>query len=256
MRLQNKKKPVDLRLYTLGEILPALQERTGQVWTESMFLADSVRHQFVLNATAPVTSQALNREVQVWWDEECVYVPITHCYYQGEVLIGCIGPEEVDQLRLIGETKMTHAFYTEVDAAGETLQVGCEFVEPITVTRETLRIRHRTLESMVERWQSENAKQTKGRIAHSGDVKVNWNLIEPKRLQGYGKPLYELIRSAHAIGKARPTPHYVLETWRMKKPLELIEVMNDKFTYYDGEGNSKTADMSAIRKTISRMTTR
>lgn len=41
----------------------------------------------------------------------------------------------------------------------------------------------------------------------------------------------------------------------MNKPADVAEVSNDGLKYYDANGNTKPADLAAIRKAIERMTT-
>ena len=46
----------------------------------------------------------------------------------------------------------------------------------------------------------------------------------------------------------------VVEAWRNNAPAEIAKVLPDGFDYYDAKGNTKTADLEAIRKAIGRMT--
>ena len=81
-----------------------------------------------------------------------------------------------------------------------------------------------------------------------------WRLTEPKRYQGYGKPLYDLLKATHIAGQPRPKPRDVLDAWKKNRPPEVTEVMVDGIKYYDANGNTKTADLGAIRAAINRMT--
>jgi predicted RNase H-like HicB family nuclease len=83
---------------------------------------------------------------------------------------------------------------------------------------------------------------------------VSWTLIKPKRFQGYGKPLHDLLRAAQIDGKPCPTARDVLDTWQDKMPPEVMEVMTGGLKYYDAKGDAKHADLNAIRKAIGRMT--
>jgi hypothetical protein len=73
------------------------------------------------------------------------------------------------------------------------------------------------------------------------------------RFQGYGKPLYDAVKAAYSAGLPVPTARDVLEAFQAKRPPEVVEVMNDGLKYYDGEGNIKFADRSAIKKAIQRL---
>lgn len=82
-----------------------------------------------------------------------------------------------------------------------------------------------------------------------------WTLTTPKRFQGYGKPLFDYLKGAHSAGKPCPTARNVLDDWKLNRPADVAEVSNDGLKYYDASGNTKPADLAAIRKAIERMTT-
>lgn len=81
-----------------------------------------------------------------------------------------------------------------------------------------------------------------------------WSLKEPQRYQGYARPLFLLLKATHAAGGARPKPRDVLEAFKANPSSEIIQVGHDHFTYYDSNGNSKLADLDAIKQAIHRMT--
>lgn len=83
---------------------------------------------------------------------------------------------------------------------------------------------------------------------------TGWKLKRPTRFQGYGKPLHDVLRAALVAGS--PTPpkaRDVLDSWKVKKPLEVFEVTNEGLKYEDAKGNIKEADLDAIRQAINRM---
>lgn len=82
----------------------------------------------------------------------------------------------------------------------------------------------------------------------------DWTVKKPGRYQGYGRPLFEFLKSEKAVGRQLPTPRDVLDAFKRISPPEVIEVLGDGMKYYDGNGNSKVADLNAIRKAIQRMT--
>jgi len=82
---------------------------------------------------------------------------------------------------------------------------------------------------------------------------MNWTLNKPERFQGYGKPLYDLLKAAHIAGQPCPKARDVLDAWKLKHPPEVFEVTNEGLKYYDAKGNPKPADLEAIRKRIDRM---
>lgn len=96
-----------------------------------------------------------------------------------------------------------------------------------------------------------------GATAGVGNERVvpSWSLTVPKRFQGYSKPLYDHLKAAHGAGKTRPTARNVLDDWKLNRPHEVAEISNDGLKYYDASGNTKPADLAAIRKAIDRMTT-
>lgn len=85
-------------------------------------------------------------------------------------------------------------------------------------------------------------------------VGVNWALVKPQRFPGYAMPLYNFLKAAYLAGGVRPTARDVLEEWRKKAPPEVAKVMTASFDYYDAKGDTKEADLNAIRKSIYRMT--
>lgn len=84
--------------------------------------------------------------------------------------------------------------------------------------------------------------------------KLSWPLTKPNRFQGYRKPLYDHLKAAHIAGKTRPTARDVLDDWKLNRPADVAEVSNDGLKYYDTRGNTKAADLAAIRKSIERLT--
>ena len=91
-------------------------------------------------------------------------------------------------------------------------------------------------------------------VADSASTGPSWSLTRPKRFHGYTLPLYRLLDDAHRDGKTCPTARDVLEAWRIKKPDEIAQVLPDEFNYYNASGNTKAANLEAIRKAIGRMT--
>lgn len=81
-----------------------------------------------------------------------------------------------------------------------------------------------------------------------------WTVSKPQRGGAYRTPLYRLIAAAYRDGGPRPTARDVVEAWRINKPAEVAQVLPDGFDYYDAQGNTKHADLEAVRKAIDRMT--
>ena len=83
---------------------------------------------------------------------------------------------------------------------------------------------------------------------------VSWTLKKPVKFQGYGRPLYALLKAAHIAGQACPTARDVLEAWREKTPPEVALVLAHSLDYYNVKEVTKPAGLDAIRKAIARMT--
>ena len=81
-----------------------------------------------------------------------------------------------------------------------------------------------------------------------------WSLSKPERYRGYTAPLHRLLAAAHREGKPCPTARDVVEEWRINRPVEIAQVLTASIDYYDINGNTKPADLDAIRQAISRMT--
>ena len=87
-------------------------------------------------------------------------------------------------------------------------------------------------------------------------VANGWILIKPKRLQGYGTQLYSLLKMAKASNEQCPKATDILEIWRTNVPVGFHSVDATEVIYYDTKGNTKTANLEAIRKAVKRMTGR
>ena len=96
-------------------------------------------------------------------------------------------------------------------------------------------------------------------VGADGDGPTNpaapvWSLKRPKRFQGYGKPLYDLLKAAHAAGQPKPSARDVLDRWKENPPPDVSEVTDNGLKYYDARGNTRPTDLEAIRKAIGRRT--
>lgn len=91
-------------------------------------------------------------------------------------------------------------------------------------------------------------------VAASASDGASWAVVKPQRLQGYGRPLYDFLKAAHAAGRPIPKARDVLEAWREKAPPEVAKVLADSLDHYNAKGDTKAADLEAIRKAIGRMT--
>lgn len=83
---------------------------------------------------------------------------------------------------------------------------------------------------------------------------VGWTVRKPTRFTSYAAPLHRFLVSAHREGKPRPTARDVVEEWSVNRPAEIAKVMADSIDYYNSKGDTKAADLEAIRKAIGRMT--
>ena len=91
-------------------------------------------------------------------------------------------------------------------------------------------------------------------VADSASTAPDWTVSKPQRYNGYTAPLHRLLAAAHRDGNPCPTARDVVEAWRNNAPAEIAKVLPDGFDYYDAKGDTKTADLEAIRKAIGRMT--
>ena len=91
-------------------------------------------------------------------------------------------------------------------------------------------------------------------VADSASTAPDWTVSKPQRYNGYTAPLHRLLAAAHRDGNPCPTARDVVKAWRNNAPAEIAKVLPDGFDYYDAKGNTKTADLEAIRKAIGRMT--
>jgi hypothetical protein len=90
------------------------------------------------------------------------------------------------------------------------------------------------------------AEQTQCHVRH-------WSPRPPQRIHGYTAPLFKLVQTAHQQGRHPPTAREALEAFRANRPDEIPEVLPDGIKYFDKVGNTKVADIEAIRKAIARM---
>lgn len=91
-------------------------------------------------------------------------------------------------------------------------------------------------------------------MAESASEAPAWTVRKPQRYNGYTPPLHRLLAAAHLDGKPRPTARDVVEAWRNNAPAEVAKALPDGFDYYDAKGNTKHANLEAIRKAIDRLT--
>ncbi len=91
-------------------------------------------------------------------------------------------------------------------------------------------------------------------VAARGVEVPAWNLSKPQRYQGYAKPLYLLLQTAHNAKQRRPTAREVIDAFAASKPNEIAQILPNGFDYYDAKGGTKGATLAAIGETISRMT--
>ncbi len=62
---------------------------------------------------------------------------------------------------------------------------------------------------------------------------------------------FQLLRRCR---EPRPSARNVVEAWLIDRPPEVAKVLPDGIDYYDAKGDTKFADLDAIRKAIGRMT--
>ena len=136
----------------------------------------------------------------------------------------------------------------EVEAAGRALENAMSALS--------------SREAAIEALQAHGSAQTAtpASVVAAGDGPTSmttepaWRLTKPKRFQGYRKPLYDLLKTAHVAGQPLPSARDVLDSWKEKPPPDVAEVTDNGLKYYDAQGNTKPADLEAIRKTIGRIT--
>ena len=92
-----------------------------------------------------------------------------------------------------------------------------------------------------------------GMTASDGTAKPAWSLKRPERFPGYRKPLYDFLKAAHAAGQPKPGARDVLDKWKENPPPDVATVTDNGLKYYDAKGNTKPADLDAIRKAIDRI---
>lgn len=90
--------------------------------------------------------------------------------------------------------------------------------------------------------------------ARSASEAQTWTVRKPERFTPYSAPLFRFLSAAHREGQPRPTARDVIEAWRVNPPSEVAKVMADSIDYYDSNGDTKAADLEALRKAIGRMT--
>lgn len=112
--------------------------------------------------------------------------------------------------------------------------------------------------ALADEYTAPDAKQTVPHaaptLADGASNAPKWTVKKPLRYTGYAAPLHRFLAAAHRDGKQRPTARDVVDAWRIETPVEIAKLLPDGFDYYDAKGNTKTADLEAIRKAIGRMT--
>ncbi|WP_157040212.1 hypothetical protein [Polaromonas naphthalenivorans] len=113
-----------------------------------------------------------------------------------------------------------------------------------------IQLNRESLENLADLARKE--KFTKALETHS----PGWTVIRPKRFQGYSEPLFNVLQDAHNMGQPLPTVHEVLGAFRINQPAQIAKLLPGQgFDYYTADGNTKSADLKAIREVIRKMTT-
>lgn len=81
-----------------------------------------------------------------------------------------------------------------------------------------------------------------------------WKIIKPKRPSGYIPALHQFLKQKYQAGMGKPTSSDFIEAMKAQRHPDIAEVMSDGIKYQTGK-KTKFADLDAIRKAISRMTT-
>lgn len=128
-----------------------------------------------------------------------------------------------------------------------TLRKWCQQGEPMSLSR----WRAAALEAgkFVHPWVLEYLGETPEPAPKKSGA-ATWELIQPKRLPGYRRPLYQLLKRWHSEGRSIPTAAQVLEEWRSNKPDDIVEIKRLSMVYVTGTGKEKPADTDAIARAI------
>ena len=105
----------------------------------------------------------------------------------------------------------------------------------------------------IQAWFDSCCTHTAPLMAEKASAGMNWTLNKPQRFPGYRKPLYDLLKAAHIAGQPSPKARDVLDKWKENPPPDVATVTDNGLKYYDANGNTKPADLEAIRKAIDRM---
>lgn len=129
------------------------------------------------------------------------------------------------------------------------------------ITLDTLFKRGMITLAEIERYETEHALSNghvsvpyDGGLSTTAKRNQRWEVIKPKRKQGYGDAVYRFLVAEHQAGKDRPSARDVVNAWRSDQPKEIEKILEDSVDYYDAKGNTKPADLKALTATISRMT--
>ena len=76
-----------------------------------------------------------------------------------------------------------------------------------------------------------------------------WQVIQPKRFQGYREALHTFLKEINEQGAPVPTARDVLAAWKVSAPSDVFNVTNKGFEYNVANGTKK-ADLDAIAKSI------
>lgn len=264
MELEKNRGGAKPTIVEMREAVEFLAQNTGVAWTEAQLLAIAVQcHIDLCAAVPPWTSMYIARH----WDG----LPSLPYIKPGCSILAAITHKAVEGIWVTGRAYAEWVAEESFDGAGTNLF----FTNPVLVGRSDVRLTMAQLLRILKAWEDiqrapmraqmpiptkyeggpnpAHANVAKSATYGAEEIKQAWILKAPKRYQGYGKPLHDVLKAAHIAGRPRPSARDVLDAFKQLQPPEVIEVMADGMKYYDGDGNSKAADLGAIRKAIDRL---
>jgi hypothetical protein len=250
-----------------------LSERTGVKWSEAnLFSLASEQSNNGIGFVAIIPPWAKMSLIK--WHNHVSHVALPFLRPSCTVL-AYIDRMEVQELWVAGRGETSSFVSPASFLLPEETQIYLE--TKVKVLREDVRVERSMLFAIVQKWEeSRQPIQPMAPFRSPGDISntawdtaiiqhephsainvplliAGWTLKKPNRFQGYGKPLYDLLRAAHSSGLPAPTAHEVIEAFNRKRPPEIVEATSEGLKYYDGEGGLKFADRGAIKKSIRRL---
>lgn len=84
-------------------------------------------------------------------------------------------------------------------------------------------------------------------------VKPSWSIEKPKRRDPLTGALMTLLTTIKSEGNARPKARDILDSFKVNKPAEVLEVLGDELKHYTTNGKTKIVTLGSLQKRLNKL---